>query len=157
MNKIIKLSEDQQIEVRSTQGWLFVYEENFGHDIMPDLWPLLDIVGDIIGGAKQEKDGTLKIEINADVIEGAKASVASFEYLTIVRILWAMAKNANPNIPPVMLWADQFEVFPLDVILPELVKILILSNVSSKNSTRLLAEAAKVKRSTSTQLRLQEQ
>jgi hypothetical protein len=157
MNRIIKITDEQQIEVRSTQGWLFVYEENFGHDIMPDLWPLLDIVGDIIAGAKQEKDGNLKIEINADVIEGAKASIASFEYLTIVRILWAMAKNANPNIPPVMIWADQFDVFPLDVILPELIKILVLSYVSTKNSSRLLAEAKKVKESTSTQLRLQEQ
>ena len=41
MKKTI-LIEDQPIEINSSLGWLFCYREQFGHDILPDLLPLLD-------------------------------------------------------------------------------------------------------------------
>lgn len=146
MRKTIEL-EGQPVEINSSLGWLFCYREQFGHDILPDLLPLLDAA---LGALADIYDGEEEINI-LEKIDDETASrivlaLSSLEILTVANILWAMAKNAgetrNPN-----QWINDFEVFPFDVVVHETFKAIIESSVSSKNSKRLLEKIPSLSRS----------
>lgn len=146
MRKTIEL-EGQAVEINSSLGWLFCYREQFGHDILPDLLPLLDAA---LGALADIYDGEEEInvleKINDETASRIVLALSSLEILTVANILWAMAKNAgetrNPN-----QWINDFEVFPFDVVVPETFKAIIESSVSSKNSKRLLEKIPSLSRS----------
>ena len=57
--------------------------------------------------------------------------------MDLIRIVWAMAKAADDSIEPPEIWLKQFNVFPLDLILPEVVSLAAQGFISSKNLKRL--------------------
>ena len=54
-----------------------------------------------------------------------------------LNIVWAMAKNADDSVPEPKKWFNQFEVFPMDELVPAVGELLYKGMISSKNSTRL--------------------
>ena len=137
MIKTISL-EGQPVEINSSLGWLFCYREQFGHDILPDLLPLLDAV---LGALAEIYDGDEDINIfeklDEETVNRIIVALSSLEVLTVANILWAMAKNAGETRRPEE-WVNDFDVFPLDIVLPEIINAVVNSSVSSKNSKRLL-------------------
>ena len=77
--------------------------------------------------------------INGDYIEendiGDK--LYGMEITTATNVLWALAKNADDDIPDVREWLDQFDVFPLADIIPEVMDVLVKSMVSTKKAQLL--------------------
>lgn len=156
MIKTINL-EGQPVEINSSLGWLFCYREQFGHDILPDLLPLLDAA---LGALAEIYDGDEDINIfeklDEETVNRIIVALSSLEVLTVANILWAMAKNAGETRRPEE-WVNDFEVFPLDIVVPETFKVLIESSVSSKNSQRLLQRIPILKNSVQTRSSLPEQ
>ena len=130
--------EDHPIEVNSSLGWFFDYEEQFGNDILPDLLPLLDAaLGALADLYDTDEDVNVFEKLDDEAINRIIISLSSLKITTVVNILWAMYHNAGGTKKP-MEFINQFEVFPMDVVVPELFWLIVKSSVSSKNSQRLL-------------------
>lgn len=143
--------EGQKVELNTSAGWLFVYRNRFGHDIFPDLMPIIEsVVGAIAtmlenGEAEVTPDG-IKNLMNDDTITDAFIKLAGMEITTVYQVLWAMAYNADKSIGGPEDFFNGFEKFPLDVVIPELFTAIVESSVSSKNGERLLNGLKKIRK-----------
>lgn len=138
MIKEINISENEKIKLNASLGWVLRYRAQFGHDILPDMLPMLESGLVLVGGAMDES-GELEWRklLDFDNVSSAMISFAGAEFATALNIIWAMAKNADESIPAPFEWANQFENFPLDKIIPEVLDALISTVVSEKNRKRL--------------------
>lgn len=150
MKKIIEI-EGQPIEIDSSLGWLFCYREQFGHDIMPDLLPLLDAA---LGALNELGEESNVVEmLDEEAVGRIIVALSSLEFVTVINILWAMNKNAGGMQNP-MTFANQFDVFPMDIVVPELFRVIVESSVSSKNSESLLKKIPAFSHSIQSQLQV---
>ena len=145
MIKEINISENEKIKLNASLGWVLRYRAQFGHDILPDLLPMLESGLVLVGGAMDES-GELEWRklLDFDTVSSAMISFAGAEFTTALNIIWSMAKNADDSIPAPFEWANQFENFPLDQIVPEVIDAVINTVVSEKNRKRLGALKKKI-------------
>lgn len=156
MQKTIKLDSKHSIRLSNNVGWMMEYRDQMGHDIVPDLIPLLNGAIDIaIEVSKASKTaGTSAMEILAaigtDKLQDALLDLSGLEAVDLINITWAMAKAADEDLPEPREWVREFETFPLDIIVPAVVELLFSCMVSSKNLKRLRSSLQDVKPSPST-------
>ena len=120
------------------------YRDQFGKDILPAVMPLLasmiEGVSTILADA--DKGGELTAASVAEALEGRTIDIllpmfqAEFVDL-IINVTWAMAKAADESIDPPKKWVRQFDEFPLDVVWPAVLNLVMKGFVSSKNLKRL--------------------
>lgn len=152
MEKIIKIDETHEMKLDNNIGWLLVYKSQFGHDIVPDIMPLISSVVDVLvtlAGVMESGESvqdTLKKIDSAD-ITSALIELASLQMTDFINIIWAMAKTADDGIPEPSRWVRQFDCFPLDVLVPEAGSMIAQGMVSEKNlqSLRSLAKSLQAK------------
>lgn len=143
MKKVITM-DDRSVELNSSIGWLFVYRETFGRDILPDVMPALQALLTVgVEIMKEAKDGKLEIEdvikhLDEDTLDTLGLTLSGLEFTSVLNIVWAMAKNADDKIPAPKEFFNSFETFELDKVLPEVLQMVIKSSVSSKNAMTLL-------------------
>lgn len=141
MIKTITIDDGKEITLSNNVGWFLVYKDQFGQDIVPSLIPILNAGIELVysiyttTGGKLDKDTIAKLD--SDVIETALYKLAGFEMVDFLNVVWAMAKNADGNIPEPKKWLNQFESFPMDLMVPAVFDLLYKCMVSSKNSRRL--------------------
>jgi hypothetical protein len=87
--------------------------------------------------------------LDKDVFMDAMISLSGMQLSTFVNIAWAMAKNANDDTPDPRTWANSFEVFPVDIIMPEVLRLIVSSCVSKKNRANLSAVTETLKKTPS--------
>lgn len=152
MIKEINISENQKIKLNASLGWVLRYRAQFGHDILPDLLPMLES-GLVLVGEAMDESGELEWRklLEFDTVSSAMISFAGAEFTTALNIIWAMAKNADDSIPAPFEWANQFDNFPLDKIIPEVLDAVISTVVSEKNRKRLGTLKKKIQPEASTQ------
>ena len=163
MEKTIKIGK-QEVRLTNNFGWAMTYRDQFGHDIIPTLTPMLAAALDVTSGIIAEASINGEIKSPADVLKvldgdtllDAMIHLSSFELVEIAYIAWAMAKECDNDIPDPKTWVKQFDVFPLDVIAPEVFSLALNGLVSSKNLKRLKGQIKEIKKavqpeSTSTQ------
>lgn len=151
MKKSIKLYKDCEITLSNNAGWLMEYKDQFGHDIVPDLLPIVSAVIKVMTeiSINTEKPLTEAFKgIPKDVMDDALIELASLQSVDIINIVWAMAKTADDDIEVPKKWIRQFETFPLDVILPAVWSLVLEGFVSSKN-LKSLSGAGATKKSAS--------
>ena len=132
---------EQSIKIDSSVGWLMKYRNQFGHDILPDLIPILDAGFNLVTGIV-DSEGELTRDkvfqnLTSEKLTDAIFTLAGFELVTLINITWAMAKQADSSIGTPEEFADALDAFPLDEVLPKLFVMLVKSLSSSKNSKRL--------------------
>lgn len=141
MIKTITLDEGRELTLSNNVGWLLVYKDQFGHDIVPSLIPVLNAGIDLIYGLYRATGGQLDRDVLEKVdpedLEDAIYKLAGFEAVDLLNVVWAMAKNADDKLPEPKKWFNTFETFPLDIIVPAVFDLLYKGMVSSKNSKRL--------------------
>ena len=154
--------DDKDIVLDNNVGWTLIYRDQFGRDIIPAIMPLLAGALDVVSGIFQEAGDKKEITIenlaklaDGDTLINAMIHIGGFEFVDFINITWAMAKNADESIPEPNIWLKQFDEFPIDVIGPEVVKLIFKGMVSSKNLERLNGlmknvQPKKRKKSTST-------
>lgn len=152
MIKEINISENEKIKLNASLGWVLRYRAQFGHDILPDLLPMLES-GLVLVGEAMDESGELEWRklLEFDTVSSAMISFAGAEFTTALNIIWAMAKNADDSIPAPFEWANQFDNFPLDKIIPEVLDAVISTVVSEKNRKRLGTLKKKIQPEASTQ------
>lgn len=153
--KQITINENCKINMDSSIGWLLIYRENFGRDILPDILPMISAAVDLIAGGIDEKGevtiASLVENMDSDTVANAMIQLSGLEITTVINVVWALAKNyAKKNgetLEPVEIWVDKFDEFPLDVIVPAAAKLIITSSVSSKNLRSLQMKAKVLEKS----------
>ena len=160
MIKTVKIGK-QDVVLDNNIGWTLVYRDQFGQDIIPSIMPMFASAMDIVSELAKETewngdeialDDILKLT-DGDALINAVIHLGGFEFVDFINITWALAKNADDSIPEPKIWVKQFDEFPVDVIGPEVVKLIFKGMVSSKNLKRLdrVAKAVRSKKkSTST-------
>lgn len=143
----IKLGKEQVLNLDSSIGWLLKYREQFGRDILPDLLPLLTAGVDFAistaagleGGKVSMKD--LVENLDKDAVESIMMDIAMLESTTVINIIWALnanyKKRNEEDVQSPEVWAETMDYFPLDVIIPKALKLIMESTVSTKNLKRL--------------------
>lgn len=143
MEKNIKIGS-KSVKLNNNVGWTIIYRDQFGRDIIPTIMPLFASALDVMSGIINEtgKTDEITLEDLAKLADGeslinAAIHLGGFEFTDLVCITWALAKNADEDIPEPREWLEQFTVFPLDVIVPEVFSLIFKGVVSSKNLKRL--------------------
>lgn len=145
MESTIRIGE-QDVRLNNRAGWTITYRDQFGRDIVPTLMPLfasgLDIISGLIKETGKTGNGDVTLEdilsiTDGDALINAFVHMSGFEFVEILNITWAMAKEADDSIPDPKTWVRQFEAFPLDVVVPEVVSLAFKGMCSSKNLERL--------------------
>lgn len=155
MEKTIVLEDGKELKLSNNLTWLMIYRDQFGHDIVPALVPLLNTGVDILFGAYQATDGMTDIKkfwnMDTSVIKDALFEASGLEMVEIMNIVWSMAKAADSTIVEPIRWYSQFDSFPLDIILPQVFEMVYKHFISTKNLNRLQEMLASLKpESTST-------
>lgn len=158
MIKTIEIREGLEIRLTNDSLWMEEYRDQFGQDILPVLMPLILGVSNSIS-ALAEEAGTID-EIDIDTVLKVLGSesmidiglrLASFEITDIHRIMWAMAKAYDEDVPELKRWlrdlaGPEHESLPLfDKILPAIMELVISGVISRKNWERLSEEGKKLK------------
>jgi len=143
VEKIIKIA-DKDVRLNNNVAWTMEYRNQFGKDILPAIMPL--VASMVEGVSTVMADATVNGEITtssiAEAIEGRTMDIllpmfqAEFVDL-VINVTWSMAKAADESIDPPKKWVRQFDEFPLDVVGPAVLDLVLKGFVSSKNLNRL--------------------
>lgn len=149
MIKTITLETGDKIELNSSMGWIYTYQESFGHDILVVLMPAIEAtLRAALEMMKASPDGSIGSDNIAQILENVEDQVLTdaiitltgLRFTTLTNIVWSMAKNADESLPAPKEWLNQFETFPLEKLVPEAMKLIIESSVQKKTSTKLMAK-----------------
>lgn len=137
MLRQIQINDSQSVTVNTNTGWLYVYKSAFGHDILPDLLPALQGIGQAIAVVYDDDEKALSLgrlleAVNDGELFGAMLPFNGLEITTILNILWSCARYADRTIPPVEEWLEDKDI-KLDIVVPQLFEAIPDSMVSSKN------------------------
>ncbi len=117
MEKTIDIG-GKSVKFKATAGFLYRYRTNFGIEYSVDL-------AKIANTAKKIKENDAKKD-NTDVLAYSEnADTRVFQ-----RMLWVYAKTADPTIPDIDLWLDEFEEFDTQAIMGQLKDLIELTNKS---------------------------
>ena len=122
MKKTITIG-DTAVSFKSSAAVPRIYRLKFGRDIFLDMAALAD---------QMEKTGT----------EDSGKAVSSFPIALLEvfeNLAWTMAKHADPEIPEPDEWLERFEVFSIYQILPELLDMWKVENLSIAESKKNLS------------------
>lgn len=143
MEKTIKIGK-KSVKLNNNIGWTLAYRDQFGRDVIPAIMPMFASAMDIISGIVAETGKVKKVSvedimkvIDGDSLIDAVVHLGGLEIVDFINIVWALAKCANEDIPEPSEWVKEFDEFPLDVIAPEVIKLVAKGVISSKNLVRL--------------------
>lgn len=114
MEKIIKI-DGKDIKFKSTGAYLYKYKAQFGRDAIQDMFKVSEAFDP---DTKEVKEGK------------------TMDLLVFYDMVWALAKAADPSIPPPEEWLDTFEEFPLADHLGEWMEMIQSSFKSTVKSKK---------------------
>lgn len=140
MIKNIKIDDKKSLKLDNNAGWLLIFRNQFGFDIMLTVMPAISALVKILADTVEDvgKDGKIDLKnLSSDSIDEALAQVANLQASDFIYIVWAMAKCADDKIDEPIKWLKGFKTFPMDVIIPEAGKLIVEGFISSKNLKRI--------------------
>ena len=103
MEKKVKIDSKNSLKLNNNVGWLFIYKDQFGRDIVPTLVPVLNAGIDLVFGIYKETGGKFTkdsiMQIDTDALTDALIQATAIEATDLINITWALAKNADEDIP----------------------------------------------------------
>ena len=142
MEKTITIG-DKDVRLNNNAAWCMEYKDQFGRDILPALLPVIASAAEGLASVLADKtDKKIGVQDLAEAIEGRTMEILlpmlQVEFNdVIIGVTWALAKCADEDIPDPKRWIRQFDVFPLDIIVPEVYDLVLQGFTSSKNLKRL--------------------
>ena len=150
MEKVIKIGK-QEVKLSNNVAWTMEYRDQFGKDIVPALMPVLASMIEGVSTVVSDAGGSdINLTDIAGALQGRTMDVLlpmfQVEFVdTVINVTWAMAKAADERIAPPKQWVRQFDVFPVDEIVPEVGELMLKGFASSKNLIRLKSLLASLK------------
>jgi len=136
MIKTIKISKDKELTISNNLAWAMIYKSQFGHDIVPDIMPIVSAVTKLLGelGKMAGKDMTEVLkDLDGDTIQSALIELCALQFTDFINLTWAMAKANDDDIETPEKWVREFDQFPVDIIAPAVFDLLLKGLVSPKN------------------------
>lgn len=136
MIKTIKISKDKELTLSNSLAWAMIYKDQFGHDIVPDIMPIVSAVAKLFGELQKNsgQDMTDLIKnLDGDVLQSAMIELCAVQFTDFINLVWAMAKANDDDIETPEKWVRQFDTFPLDIIAPAVFELITKGLISSKN------------------------
>lgn len=136
MIKTIKLSKDKELTLSNNLAWAMIYKAQFGHDIIPDIMPIISAVTKLFGEMSKytgQDIGVLVKNLDSDTLQDAMIELCAVQFTDFVNLVWAFAKANDDDIEAPEKWVRQFDEFPLDIIAPAVFDLLVKGLISSKN------------------------
>ena len=136
MIKTVKLGKDKDLVLSNNLAWAMIYKSQFGHDIVPDIMPIIAALAKLFGELSKysgQDVAELLKNIDGDVLEQALIEVCAVQFTDFINLVWAFAKANNDEIETPDKWVRQFDEFPLDIIAPAVFELLTKGLISSKN------------------------
>lgn len=134
MIKTIKLNDEKELTLSNNLAWATIYRDQFGHDIVPDVMPILSAVLRLINEVKDYTDVNEIIKtVNFDTLQDTLIELCAFQFTDFINLVWAFAKAYDDNTEAPAKWVRQFDEFPLDIIVPAVFELLTKGMISSKN------------------------
>ncbi len=127
MEKTI-IIDDKPVRLRATASFLKIYNAQTGKDFIPTIMPIFDKMID-------------------NSVSDAIHSIQGFQLIDVFNLVWALAKNADKDIPDPDTWLDQFENFPLDEVMPVVFELLLgtFFSVNFQKKTKIWMQNTKEK------------
>lgn len=131
------------VKLNNNGAWAIEYRDQFGKDILPVMLPLVASLAEGFASILAEAGGDdLSAMKAAEALQGRTMDIllplVQVEFVDMVyNVTWALAKNADPDIPEPKKWIRQFDTFYLDEIVPEVYGMILKGFTSSKNLKRL--------------------
>lgn len=142
MNKTIKISKDKELVISNNLAWAMIYKSQFGHDIVPDIMPIVSAITKLLGELSKANGtdvASVLKSLDGDTLQDALIELCALQFTDFINLTWAMAKANDDDIETPDKWVRQFDHFPIDVIAPAVFDLLLKGLVSSKNLKSLRA------------------
>lgn len=143
MEKVINIG-DVEVKLSNNIAWTMEYRDQFGKDVMETMMPLMTTLIESVSTVISESgtDGSIDVYSISEALQGRAFDITlPLTQLgftdSIINVVWAMAKAADPSIEPPKKWVRQFNSFPLDEVVPEVGQMILSGFTSSKNLERL--------------------
>ena len=136
MIKTIKISKEKELTLSNSLAWAMIYKDQFGHDIVPDIMPIVSAIAKLFGELQKNsgRDMTdLLKNLDGDILQSAMIELCAVQFTDFINLVWAMAKANDDDIETPEKWARQFDTFPLDIIAPAVFELVTKGLISSKN------------------------
>ena len=143
MIKTIRIDDSQSFDINSSNGWLYIYQEQFGHDVLPVLLPAVEAITQALTDLMKGTDG--KTDDIAEVLKAADSDTLSDMFITlsgmqlttVLNIVWSMAKNAKYDIASPQEWVNSFDVLPWDIVVPQALSAALEACISKKKFEKI--------------------
>ena len=101
MIKTIKINKDTELTLSNSLAWAMIYKDQFGHDIVPDVMPIVSAITKLFGEL-QKYSGQDMTEIiknlDGDILQSAMIELCAVQFTDFVNLVWAMAKANDDDI-----------------------------------------------------------
>lgn len=136
MEKAINIG-GKDVKFKFTLSAFYIFKNQFSYDAMNKIVPT---IGEILSNLDfnafviEEKDKE-EVVVGGDVMNAIGRTLEAtfnFEMVDILNLLWAFAKNANPDIASPEVWFGTFDEFPIIDVMKEFIPALLESLGSKK-------------------------
>ena len=143
MVKTVKIG-NKDVLLSNNVGWIMEYDSQFRKDIVQEIMPMLRGLTNIAGGLLEEVEDIeelhakdVAVVLQSESVTDAFIMFSGLRFTEFVNIVWAMAKDADSDIPDPREWVRQFDRFEMDILAPAVFKLILEGFSSSKNARRL--------------------
>lgn len=141
MIKTITIDEGQSFEINSSNGWLYIYQEQFGHDVLPVLLPAAEAIIQALVDVMKDNNSDDIAEIlkaaDGETVSNMFITLSGMQLTTVLNIVWSMAKNAKHDIAAPQEWVNSFDVLPWDVVVPQALSAALEACISKKKFEKI--------------------
>lgn len=145
MEKIIRIDKEHSLKVDNNLEWMMIYKSQFGHDIVPEIMPIVGAISEMIGslaagGIEIKSAEDFVQRLDKEILTNMLVELTGLEFVSFINMCWALAKSADPDIEEPRVWIKQFNTFPVDILAPEIFELIVRGVVSEKNWKRLQSQ-----------------
>ncbi|AUB61947.1 hypothetical protein CSW12_02200 [Bacillus cereus] len=119
MEKTITI-DGKKVRLKATAATVKRYKAQFRRNLFADLMSLGAI------SALTSPDGSQQ------PLDMSNVDLSNVDFELIYDLTWLYAKTADSSIPDPMAWLDEFEEFPIEEIMPEVMELVQLTMGAKK-------------------------
>ena len=117
MEKVVVI-DGKQVPFRCTGGFLIRYKQLTGEDPIKAIYTLGNVEQALGNRGKKASSHQDKLQDKLD-------KDPDFDVTVIYKLIWVLARTADPTVPDLLTWVESFNDFPVFVIFDE-IKVLIV-------------------------------
>lgn len=112
--------DDKEVTFKSTAGTVRRYRNQFGQDFFADIVKMYPLMQTLSSGVDMDKM--------------SPEDLKQLDFSAFENIAWALAKTADNSIKSPDAWFDDFDIFPIAEVLPEIQDLIFHSLQGKKKA-----------------------